>query len=79
MWKISPLKGGPCTIIGARYAESQRGGEYPYLKISVPEPVSNTNAGTIAAVRFIGADTLKINEIDVSGGCNGRISGNQPG
>ena len=60
------ITGGPCTIIGARYAESQRDGEYPYLKIYSPGELPNTDAGAVTAIRFIGADILKVNEIDVS-------------
>ena len=58
---------GPCTIIGARYAESQRDGEYPYLKISTADELPSDGAGAVTAIRFIGADSLKVNEIDVTG------------
>lgn len=58
---------GPCTIIGARYAESQRDGEYPYLKISTADELPSDGAGAATAIRFIGADSLKVNEIDVTG------------
>ena len=60
------ITGGVCYIIGARYAESQRDGEYPYLKIYSPSELPNTDAGAVTAIRFIGADILKVNEIDVS-------------
>lgn len=66
------IKGGflfyqcPATIIGDRHTESMRDGEYPYIKIRTEEEVPNTEAATITAIRYISAEGIKVNEIDVS-------------
>ena len=53
-------------IVGDRHAESQRDGEYPYLKISTPLGISTSNGASTCALTFISAASLKVNEIDVS-------------
>lgn len=58
--------GMQALIVGARYAESQRDGEYPFLKIKTADELPNTSASAVTNLRFIGCNGLEVNEIDVS-------------
>lgn len=69
------IKGGFCfinslqaLIVGDRHAESQRDGEYPYLKLMHTEDaVAGLQQASITAVGYISNIYLGVNEIDVSG------------
>lgn len=52
-------------VIGDRHDESQRDGEYPYIKIVVPE-TNGPDAQVFGQFRFITPLGLNVNEIDVS-------------
>lgn len=67
------IKGGFCfinsansTIIGDRHAESQRDGEFPYIKILSTEIPNVAYEGASTALRYISSIALKVNEIDVT-------------
>ena len=67
------IKGGFCfvgganaLIVGDRHAESERDGEYPFIKIKTVEYAHVNISGAITALRYISACGLRVNEIDVS-------------
>lgn len=67
------IKGGFCfldlanaIIVGDRHAESQRDGEYPFIKIKCDGAANNSSASAMTALRYISAVGLRVNEIDVS-------------
>lgn len=68
------IKGGFCfvdhcvaLIVGDRHAESQRDGEYPYLKLTYTEEgAANIQQSALSSIQYISSTYLGVNEIDVS-------------
>ena len=54
-------------VIGDRHAESMRDGEYPYIKIEIPDGIVPKKDQSVASLRYISPIALYVNTIDVSG------------